>query len=32
MQLDWREALLAAVILSSGVRMIIAGLTKLWSE
>jgi len=31
-QWDLREAVLAAVILASGVWMIIAGLTKLWGE
>jgi hypothetical protein len=31
-QWDLREAVLAAVILASGVRVIIAGLTKLWGE
>jgi len=31
-QWDLREAALAAVILASGVWMIIAGLTKLWDE
>jgi hypothetical protein len=29
---DLREAMLAAVILASGVWMIIAGLMKLWRE
>jgi hypothetical protein len=29
---DLREAVPAAVILASGVWMIIAGLTKLWGE
>jgi hypothetical protein len=29
---DLHEAVLAAVILASGVWMIIAGLTKLWGE
>jgi hypothetical protein len=32
MKWDLREAALAAVILASGVWMIIAGLTKLWGE
>jgi len=32
MQWDLREAALAAVILASGVWMIIMGLTKLWGE
>jgi len=31
-QWDLREAAPAAVILASGVWMIIAGLTKLWGE
>jgi hypothetical protein len=31
-QWDLREAALAAVILASGVWMIIAGLPKLWDE
>jgi hypothetical protein len=31
-QWDLREAALAAVILASGVWMIIAGLIKLWGE
>jgi hypothetical protein len=31
-QWDLREEALAAVILASGVWMIIAGLTKLWDE
>jgi hypothetical protein len=31
-QWDLREAALAAVILASGVWLIIAGLTKLWGE
>ena len=31
-QWDLREAVLAAVILASGMWMIIAGLTKLWGE
>jgi len=29
---DLREAVLAAVILASGVWMIIAGVSKLWGE
>jgi hypothetical protein len=32
MRWDWQEATLAAVILASGVWMIIEGLMKLWGE